>query len=150
MCRSTLGLVAGVIFCLALLVGMAAMPVSGEAATLRVSPTRIHVHNGALTAALRIWNDGKDTMNAQVRVFALVQKNGKQALIPTRDVVASPPLTKLTPKTENITRLARVAKTPVAAKETYRVVVDQLPSGNPTKSGTVEVLIRQVIPLTFE
>ena len=117
---------------------------------MRVSPTRIHVRNGGLTATLRIWNDGKEAMNAQIRVFELVTKDGKQSLRPTRDVVASPPLTTLTPKTENLIRLVRVAKAPVTGKETYRVVVDQLPGRGGPKPGTVAVLVRQVMPLTFE
>lgn len=123
---------------------------SASAATLRVSPTFIHVPRGDQTAKLRLWNDNKTPVGVQVRVFRVVPEGKKSALQPTHDVVVSPPMAMLKPGTENLIRIVRVAKTPVTKREDYRLVVDQLPDGSPVKSGTVRILIRQVLPLDFE
>ncbi len=137
----------GLLFCAVLSVGVS---YPSCAATLRVAPTFVHVSRGVVTGKLRLWNDDKTPVGVQVRVFRVVSEGRKKALQPTRDVVVSPPMAILKPGTENLVRIVRVAKAPVTQTEKYRLVVDQLPDSSPVKSGTVRLLIRQVIPLDFE
>jgi P pilus assembly chaperone PapD len=120
------------------------------AATLRVAPISVELKGGASASSVRVWNDDKTPVRVQARVFRSLEKNGKAVLEPTRDVVASPPMATLKPGTENLIRIVRVSKKPVDHKETYRLVIDQLPDAAQVKPGTVKILVRHAIPVSFE
>ncbi|GGA86543.1 hypothetical protein GCM10011491_12740 [Brucella endophytica] len=138
-------------FLLAIALASVLLFASGVAAsTLRVAPISVALTGGASASFVRVWNDDKTTLRVQARVFRSVEKNGKAVLEPTRDVVASPPMATLKPGTENLIRIVRVSKKPIDHKETYRLVIDQLPDATQVKPGTVKILVRHAIPLSFE
>ncbi len=120
------------------------------AATVRVPPILLDVPSGALSSSVRIWNDAPTMLRVQVRVFKWTVANGRNVLQPTHDVVVSPPMTALAPNSENVIRVVRVANSPVEARESYRLIIDQLPDPRQQKPGTVNVLVRHAIPLYFE
>ncbi|WP_258571087.1 fimbrial biogenesis chaperone [Flavimaribacter sediminis] len=122
---------------------------SAVGSTLRVAPTSLDLGNGAKTASVRVWNDETDPVTIQVRVFRWTVENGKDVLEPTRDVVASPPISKLAPGTENIIRIVRVAKLPVRGRESYRLIIDQLPDPSRRQTGMINILVRHAIPVHF-
>ena len=68
------------------------------AASLQVTPVMIEVAAPGAATTVKLRNDGATPLNAQIRVFRWSQVNGEDKLEPTTDVVASPPLTKLSPK----------------------------------------------------
>lgn len=121
-----------------------------QAADLRLAPTHVIVASGERAGRLRIWNDGVDALNVQVRVFSVTQKNGKMVFVPTDKVIASPPITRLGAKSSNLVRIVRVAAKANTSPEDYKLVVDQLPSGAPARAGTVKVLLRYIVPVKFK
>ncbi|HHI81784.1 MAG TPA: molecular chaperone [Rhizobiales bacterium] len=126
---------------------VATMPAS--AASLQVRPVLVDVTAPGASSILTLSNTGAETVNAQVRVFKWTQKNGKDRLTPTRDVVASPPFVKMKPgRTYNL-RIIRVSKKPVNGEEAYRLLVDQLPDVKPKGKTTVKFNIRYSIPVFF-
>jgi fimbrial chaperone protein len=94
-------------------------------------------------------NRGEEQVAVQIRVFRWEKKNGTDHLIPTQDVVASPPMAKLKPGGKYSVRIVRVAETPVKAEESYRLLVDQLPKPVKGQGSQVSFLIRQSIPVFF-
>jgi fimbrial chaperone protein len=130
------------------LVAIACRPV--DAATLRVAPIVLDLKNGATVSSVKVWNEDRTPLNVQARIFKWTVQNGKNVLEPTRDVVVSPPITTLAPGTENIVRVVRVAKQPVNGRESYRLIIDQLPDRSTAKPGTVSILVRHAIPVYFE
>jgi len=124
---------------------------SAYSATLRVAPISVRAAHGTNTASVRIWNDGREPLNVQVRIFRWRVEKGKDILEPTRDVVVSPPMTTLIPGTENLIRIVRTTGRPVSERESYRLIVDQLPKAAVKgKSGTISILLRHAIPVYFE
>lgn len=119
------------------------------AAALRVSPITLDLKAAAAASTVRLWDDGLRPVNVQVRVFRWTKVNGKDRLDPTTDVVASPPITKLTPGTENLIRVVRVSKQPVKGTEAYRLLIDELPDAGKRLPGQVNVMIRHSIPVRF-
>lgn len=120
-------------------------------ATLRVAPISVRAGHGTNATSVRIWNDGREPLNVQVRIFRWRVEKGKDILEPTRDVVVSPPMTTLVPGTENLIRIIRTANQPVSERESYRLIVDQLPkAAGMGKSGTISILLRHAIPVYFE
>ena len=120
------------------------------ASSLEVSPVRIEVQAPAAAATITVSNPGAEPLAAQLRVFKWVHANGKDTLSPTKDVVASPPLTQLAPGQPYVVRIIRVAKRPVAGEETYRLLVDEIPNQR-TASPNMgpRFAIRQSIPVFF-
>src|SRR5437899_9338654 len=97
------------------------------AASLQVAPVKVEVASPGAATTVKLRNEGTTPLNAQIRVFHWSQVNGEDKLEPTTDVVASPPLTRLLPKTDYTVRLVRVSKTPVGKEEAYRLFIDELP-----------------------
>ena len=136
---------------IALAIALACLAATGAHATdLRVAPVLLDVASGGKSTSLTVWNDGKAPVPVQVRVFLWTHKGNDDILMPTKAVVASPPIATLKPGGENLIRIVRVAATPVAARESYRVLVDQLPDPKAMKPGVVGILVRHAIPLYFE
>ena len=122
---------------------------SGSAASLQVMPINIEVLAPGAASTVTLSNQGGDIVNAQIRVFKWVQQDGQDQLVPTKDVVASPPAIKLTQAAKGVVRVVRLGKTPAAGEESYRLVVDEVPP--PPKPGQVGVgfTVRYSIPVFF-
>jgi fimbrial chaperone protein len=127
----------------------AACPVPAQAAALRVEPVLVEIFAPGAAATLTLHNGDASDVNVQIRVFRWSQANGKETLEPTADVVVSPPAAKLAPEAEQVVRIVRVAKQPPQGEESYRIFVDQLPRSEGRSPSTINLLMRQSIPLFF-
>ena len=123
---------------------------SVEAASLRVAPTNIELLAPGSAGVFSLANDGNSAINVQIRVFRWTQIDGVERLDPTSDVVISPPATSLAGGKVYAVRVLRIADQPVAAEESYRVVVDELPDPARKKTGTVSFVVRYSIPVFFK
>lgn len=135
---------------LLLAIALVSLTTAAPASSLRVSPIGLTIQPGSATASIRVWNNDKRPLGVQVRVFRSKTVDGEEWLEPTRDVVASPPITTLSPGSENLVRIVRTAKTSVGDGERYRLLVDELPDPERRKAGTINVLVRHSIPVRFE
>ena len=118
-----------------------------QAAALQVSPTTVQFN--ADGKAERVWlsASGDTPVTGQVRVYRWVQKDGKDVLTPTRDVMASPPVMTVPAGQTQLLRL--VNKVPSgAAEQAYRLIVDELPpAGEKTPHAGVQLLLKYSIPV---
>jgi len=119
------------------------------ATALQVAPVLVDVPAPGAASKLTLKNNGSEQLKAQIRIFKWVQRNGKDELIPTRDVVASPPLVKISPNGSNIVRIVRVSKNPIKGEEAYRLIVDQLPDRKKSSGIAVKLQMRYSIPVFF-
>lgn len=121
-----------------------------NAGVLRVQPVSIDLRGGGQAATLTLRNEGRTPITVQSRIFRWVQdKNGKESLVSTRDVVVSPPTATLRAGSDYVLRVVRTAKTPIVGEESYRLLVDELPDPSRMDSGQVALLVRQSIPVFF-
>lgn len=141
-----IGIAGALSLSLSLMLGFAA-PL--HATSLQVAPVLVDVPAPGAASKLTLKNSGSEQIRAQIRIFKWVQRNGKDELIPTRDVVASPPLAKISPNGSNIVRIVRVSKKPVKGEEAYRLIVDQLPSRTKKSGIAVKLQMRYSIPVFF-
>lgn len=121
----------------------------GDAGELSVTPVTIAATAPTNAATLTLRNLGQKPINAQIRVFRWSQEGGVEKLERTSDVVVSPPITSLPPRVDYLVRVVRVAKTPVAKEESYRILVDEIPDRGPRENGTVTLMVRYSIPVFF-
>lgn len=122
---------------------------AGSAASLRVAPTTLDLVAPESAATLNMRNEDDRPINVQIRVFRWTQSDGVDRLVPTSDVVASPPGQQLGPKADYVVRVVRVNKAPVVGEESYRVVVDELPDASRRKPGVVNLVLRYSVPVFF-
>ena len=119
-----------------------------SAQTLSISPTKLDVKAPSAETTLVVKASGKEVSVVQVRVMAWKEGTAPDKLKPTRDVVVSPPTTKLRPGEEVTMRVVRVKKRAVRGRECYRVLVDRLP-GVPKADEAVQLQVRHSLPLCF-
>lgn len=122
---------------------------SARAGSLQVSPVGLEMQSPAATATMTLRNSGSEPINAQVRIFRWTQESGQDQLLPTDSVVASPPMTTLTPGVDYTIRVIRTAQAAVTTPEAYRLIVDEIPNRRMTQSRTVELVVRYSIPVFF-
>jgi fimbrial chaperone protein len=122
---------------------------SSQAASLQVAPVGIEVMAPAAAATLSLRNKSTAPLNAQIRVFRWTEEAGEEKLVPTDAVVASPPMTTLAPGVDYTVRLVRLAKEPVTGGESYRLLVDELPTPGAQQNHSVTLVIRYSIPVFF-
>jgi fimbrial chaperone protein len=125
-------------------------PASASAGALEVSPINLEVSGGAQTTTETLTNMGKTPINAQVRAFKWIQKDGVDKLEPTTDVVASPPALKIPPGGKATVRVVRLAKSPIAGEETYRLLIDDIPPPPGAGTDTVSFAVRHNIPVFYQ
>ena len=128
---------------------VAIAPAAALAAELQVSPTGIDVAAPGAASKISITNLGKDVINAQVRIFKWVQVDGENQLLPTRDVVASPPAMKIQAGRKATIRIVRLTKAPATAEESYRLIVDEIPPPPRSAKAAVALTVRHNLPVFF-
>src|SRR5450830_1109707 len=116
-----------------LMAGWLALPVA--AANLQISPVMILLRAGQGATGINMQNLGEVAVYGQVRVYQWDQKDGDDVLTPTQDVVASPPIIQIGPKSSQIIRLVRRSEQLPASELTYRILIDEIPKDDGPASG---------------
>jgi fimbrial chaperone protein len=119
------------------------------AASLRVSPVSLALTAPTAATSLRVWNDGDQPINVQVRVFRWTQRNGEDVLEPAADVAVSPPITSVQPGAAQIIRVVRVSTETVLREESYRLFIDELPNPFQPQGAGINLVVRHSIPIFF-
>lgn len=116
---------------------------------LRLSPIRLQVNAPATASTLRISNDTGVPVIAQVRIFRwTLDQNGEEVLEFVTDVAVSPPIVNLQHGQEQLVRVVRTTSRPLVVEESYRIVVDQIPTSAPGSTG-LGFRLRFVLPAFF-
>jgi fimbrial chaperone protein len=126
-----------------------ASPFAAQAASLQVSPINVEVPAPGAASTITLSNSGTEDINAQIRVFKWMQVNGQDQLVPTKDVVASPPAMKILPDKSSVIRIVRLSKVPVGAEETYRLKVDEIPKPPRAGQAAVGFAVSYSVPVFF-
>jgi len=122
---------------------------AARAAALSVIPITVTVVGPATIGTITLRNREVQPLNAQVRVFRWTQFDGHDKLVPTDDVVASPPIVTISAGADYVVRLQRVASSQIIGEEAYRTVIDELPNPNRQRNGTVAIVLRYLVPTFF-
>lgn len=129
-----------------LLLGVAGMGPAG-AANLQISPVTITMRAEQSSAGITLQNFGDAPLFGQVRVFLWDQANGEEALSPTQELVASPPIVEIAANSRQTIRLVRTQAGPAPQERTYRVLIDEVGrDDDPARSG-VDIRLRYSVPV---
>jgi fimbrial chaperone protein len=131
------------IFIVRLLASATLLAVSAPswAGTFSVTPVRIFATPRDRAIAVTVSNDGDEELVMQADIYTWTQKpNGEDELTLSDDLVLSPPILKLAPKSRQVVRLALVGAPKSERQLTYRMVAREVPEARPGAS-TVQLQI---------
>ncbi|SDX99746.1 fimbrial biogenesis chaperone [Acinetobacter kyonggiensis] len=124
---------------------------SSLAASLQVAP--ISVSFSPQEKAKEIWltNTSERPIRAQTRVLIWSQVSGQDQVNPTRDLVASPSITEIKAGQQQLIRIIRIASQNTAVEQTYRLLIDELPSSGQADAQTgLQLLLQYSIPVFIQ
>lgn len=106
--------------------------VSVLAGDFSVTPVRIFMEARDRAIAITVVNEGDEEIVMQADLYSWHQKpGGDDDLVLTEDMILSPPILKLAPKSRQIVRLARLGPAPASDQLTYRMIVREVPEAKP-------------------
>lgn len=134
----------GLIVALASLLAVAA---PAAASTFNIAPIRANLSGGHHTEVLTLANVEDEPVVVQVSAMRWSQDKGEEQLEETRDILVTPPVLQIGPKSEQIVRVA-LRQPPDAARElSYRIVFQEVPQTAATQSMGLRVALRLSVPV---
>ena len=116
------------------------------AASLQVAPTGLQLGPRQNADALWISNSGTAPVQVQVRIYRWSQQGGQDQLTPTDDLQVSPPMQSLAAGQQQLVRVVRSDSQAPAGQLAYRVIVDELPTLDPNRTG-MQFVLRYSLPV---
>lgn len=134
--------VAGVLAACCLL-GILPQAVAG---VFSVSPVRIYMTPRDRAVAVTLTNEGDSPIALQADINGWTQSaDGADWLTPTEDLILSPPIIRLAPRSRQVVRLALLRPADPARQLTYRLIVREVPEA----AGNGQNMIRVPIALAL-
>ncbi|WP_298932985.1 molecular chaperone [uncultured Ramlibacter sp.] len=134
---------------LALLLPLCGLGLPAGAADFSITPVRIFMEPRDRAVAITVTNDGEQEIVMQADLFVWKQKpDGEFDLVPTEDLILSPPILKLAPKSRQVVRLARLGPPPAGSQLTYRMIVREIPEARPASTdNTLQIALAFSLPI---
>jgi fimbrial chaperone protein len=120
-----------------------------RAASLQVAPTSLQLNARQNAEALWISNSGTAPVSVQARIFRWTQRDGRDQLDPTTEMVVSPPMQALQAGQQQLIRVVRAQPQAPATQLAYRVIVDEVPALEPKREG-MQFVLRYSLPVFIQ
>jgi fimbrial chaperone protein len=126
-----------------------AATLAAQAASLQVAPTSVQLTAEETAQGLWLSNSGDTPLQAQVRVFRWRQHEGEDLLDASDRIAISPPMLQLAPHSRQLVRIIRLDDAPRTTEDTYRVLVDELPSpdAGAGNAAGLQFVLRYSVPI---
>ncbi|MBR8044530.1 molecular chaperone [Burkholderia multivorans] len=121
-----------------------------HAASLQISPVTIEFGPDDTATGITLRNPGDRPVYGQVRVFRWDQTDGHDTLIPTQDLIASPPMIQVGTQGDQLIRVVRTARAAPGTEQSYRLLIDELPQPGEAPTNGVSIRLRYSIPVFVE
>lgn len=131
--------------CLAVVVSAATL--CADAASLAADPVKVEMTPDARGAALTIRNDGDQPVVVQTRVMRWTQPDGKDKLEDTRDLLITPPVVEIAPRSAQVLRIGRRVASPAGQETTYRIIAREVLPSTETQRAGLHLAIELSVPL---
>lgn len=100
-----------------------------------VTPVRIYMAANERASAVTVTNDGDEELVMQSDIFDWQQtSDGKDVLTLSEDMILSPPILKMAPRSHQVLRLISLNRRSKDRQQTYRMIIRQVPEAKPSKS----------------
>lgn len=130
----------------ALLAAVLSLP--AQSAQFTITPVRIFMSPRERAVAVTVSNDSDEQVVMQADLYSWQQKpDGSDDLKPTDDLILTPPILKLEPKSRQVVRLARLGPLPADKQQTYRLIVREVPEARNTSQVELQVALAFSLPV---
>jgi fimbrial chaperone protein len=123
------------------------IPGVGTAASWSIDPIRLELSPTKQTATLKITNDTDLPTSIQIQSVAWTQVNGVDIYTPTKELLVSPPIVTIAPKSLQIVRVALRKQIDPTTEMTYRINLLELPIEKKNKELAIQVALRIGLPV---
>jgi fimbrial chaperone protein len=118
-----------------------------QAGSLQVSPIRVDLSAEQPAAVMKLHNRGTEPITAQVRVFGWSQTLDEDRLDDAQRIVASPPIISIPAGGDQTVRILRTGHDAPQGEETYRLLVDEIPTTEAARTSGVRMQLRYSVPV---
>ena len=118
-----------------------------RAAGWEIDPVRIELSQQQQTAALTVKNSSDQATSIQIQAVEWTQQDGKDIYKPTKELLVSPPIFTIAPKSEQIVRIALRREADSQNELTYRISLQELPPKLTPGFMGVKVALRVSLPV---
>ena len=125
-------------------------PSLAVASGLQVSPISLSLQARETASGLTLSNSGSNIVHAQVRVYQWLQDEKGDQLIPSRGLLASPPMIELKPGEKQLIRIIRAKAPPQgsdAVEDTYRILVNEIPNKSGSQTTGLQFALSYSLPV---
>jgi len=98
------------------------------AADWGIDPVRVELSQEHKTASVTVKNDSDQPTTMQIQAVAWSQVDGKDVFQPSKDLLVSPPIVTIAPKSEQLIRVALRREAEANKELTYRINLLEVPS----------------------
>jgi fimbrial chaperone protein len=119
---------------------------SALAAVLHVEPIRLEMAADETVGSLNLTNVGDESVSVQIKPFQWTQKNHQDELVPTQDILATPPILSLAPKNTQVIRIGVLKPLSHETEIVYRLLIKEIPR-KIYKTPGVHTLLQVSVPI---
>lgn len=120
-------------------------------ASLQVAPISVKFEPTKTAEAIWLTITSDQPIRAQTRVLKWTQSDEKDILNPTREIVASPAVTQIPAGGRQLIRVIKVADLDLQQEQSYRLLIDELPSAEkPEEQTGLQLLLQYSIPVFIQ
>jgi fimbrial chaperone protein len=117
-----------------------------HAGSFSVNPVRVTLSAKQPVAAITVRNAGSEPAVVQLETHAWSQDEGRDVLVPTSDVLATPPIFTVPAGKAQILRVGLRRPSTATGETTYRLVLREVPQANPATQG-LQVALKISMPV---
>ncbi len=130
-----------------LLLAATAFCCAALASDFNVTPVRVDLSSAHGTAALTVENDSTEPVVIQSEVLAWSQENGENSYIPTKEILATPPIFTVPPGGRQIVRMGMRRDVDPKIELAYRVFLTEVPGPPKPEFQGVQLRLRLGVPV---
>ncbi|HEX6805935.1 MAG TPA: fimbria/pilus periplasmic chaperone [Terriglobales bacterium] len=122
--------------------------VRSDGASLTVAPVRLELSAARPYTVLRVTNNASESVTLHARAFRWSFDAKDDVLTATDEVILNPPMATMRPKAVQIIRIGLRSRMESSVEETYRIIVEEVPTSKAKVEGTqISTILKMSIPV---
>jgi fimbrial chaperone protein len=119
-----------------------------HSAGYNINPLRVYLDGKTRSGTVVVENLSDQILTIQASMNSWAQENGKVDLVfPTEDLVVSPPIFKVQPKSKQVVRIGNLKKPDAILEGAYRLILQEVPPPRKPDDTGVAVAVRSSLPV---
>lgn len=117
------------------------------AGSIAVNPIRVTLHATQTTSALVVRNSGAEASVVQLQIVSWSQQDGKDVYVPTKDLLATPPIFTVPAGGSQTVRVGLRRRADAHSEGTYRLILQEVPPPPKPEFRGLQVALRLSVPV---